>query len=494
MSPTYSRSFIKDNAIVLSGHILIYLKGIILLPILIKSIGVTVYGGYTLVITTLGLLSGISSFGAGFRCKRFLPSSVEKSARQLLFYPQFLFQIAVIIGLSLLTLSFNPLIERHLHDFKLAIWLVPLYLLAMTIWSQSTDYFRYTNRMIYFNCSTVAHPYAFIAAVLLILSLKLKLTVNLLLASQVIVMFFISIPLSIKMLGEIGLRPCFYKIKQLVEDLKLGFPLLLSYLVDFILSGSDRYLIAAFISLTAVGYYNPAYTLGSLIIFFPKVSGVVLPPLLSRAVDNGKEDEAQTMLDYTLKGFLLVAIPFVAGSYILSKLLLTLFANAEVASNAVLVTPIVAMGILFYGLTIILNNIFFVRMKTRVMFKVSATAAILNVLLNLIFLYFFRNVVVAAVTTMMSYFAVFLYAYRVASSMWKIDWNYKIIMKSILASITMVVVLMFAKIKLANATDYQIMLLISQIILGIFVYFAMILALGVFSKKELIYLKKVFVA
>jgi len=491
--PAY-KSYIKDNILVLSGHTLIYFKGIILLPILIKSVGVTVYGGYTLVITTLGLLFGISSFGAGFRCKRFLPSSEGKNARQLLFYPQFFFQIAVIIGLSLLSLFFNPLIERHLHDIKLAIWLVPLYLLSMTIWSQTTDYFRYTNRMAYFNCSTVVHPYAFIVVVLLILSLNQNLTVNLLLASELIVMFIISIPLSIKMLGEIGLQPFLYKIGELIEDLKLGFPLVLSYLVNFILSGSDRYLIAAFISVTAVGYYNPAYTLGSFIIFFPMVSGVVLPPLLSKAVDNGREDEAQTMLNYTMKGFLLVSIPFVAGSYILSEPLLIMFANGEVASNASLVTPIVAIGILFYGLTVILNNIFFVRMKTKAMFKVSATAAILNVLLNLIFLYFLRNVVVAAVTTMMSYFTVFLYAQRVANSLWKINWNYKTIMKAVVASITMVAVLMFVKIKLPNTTDYQVMFLIGQIIMGILVYFAMIFALGVFSKKERMYLKNIFVS
>ena len=494
MSQSYSKSFIKDNTIVLSGHILIYLKGIILLPILIKSIGVTVYGEYTLVITTLGFMFGISSLGAGFRCKRFLPASVDKSDRQLLFYPQLFFQIAVIVGLSLFSLSFNPLVERHLHDFRLAIWLVPLYLLSMTIWSQTTDYFRYTNRMVYFNCSTIVHPYAFIGAVLLILSYRLNLTINLLLLLQILVMLIILIPLSIKMFNEIGLQPCFYKKRELVEDLKVGFPLVLSYLIDFILSGSDRYLIAAFISVTAVGFYNPAYTLGSLIIFFPKVSGVVLPPLLSRAVDNGREDEAQTMLNYTLKGFFLVAIPFIAGSYILREPLLTLFANAEVASKAALVTPIVALGILFYGLTIILDNIFFVRMKTKVMFKISAVAAILNMLLNLIFIYLFRNITVAAVTTLISYFVVFLYAYRTASPMWKIDWNYKMIMKSISASIAMAVILMFARIKLADLPAYQIMLLISQIILGIFVYSAMIIVLRVFSKKELVYLKKVFVS
>ena len=487
MPQSYSKSFIKDNAVVLSGHILIYLKGIILLPILIKSVGVTVYGGYTLVIATLGFLFGISSFGAGFRCKRFLPSSVEKSVRQLLFYPQFLFQVAVIIGLSLLCVFFNPLIQRHLHDFKLAIWLVPAFLLAMTIWSQFTDYFRYTNRMAYFNYSTVVHAYAFIGAVLLIVSLKLKLTVNLLLASQVIVMFFISIPLSIKMLGEIGLRPCFYKIRQLAKDLKLGFPLVLSYLVDFILSGSDRYLIAAFISITAVGYYNPAYTLGSLIMFFPRVSGVVLPPLLSRAVDNGREDEAQTMFDYTLKGFLLIAIPFVAGSYVLSEPLLTLFANAEVASNAVLVTPIVAIGALFYGLTTILNNVFFVQMKTKVMFKISAAAAILNVLLNLIFLYYFRNVAVAAVTTMVSYFAVFIFAYKIVKKDWPVDLQSVVIVKSVSASLFMVALLFWV----ASMTGEVISvgMLAGQLVLGIVAYVGGLLILGTFSKKELQFIK-----
>ena len=52
---------------------------------------------------------------------------------------------------------------------------------------------------------------------------------------------------------------------------------------------------------------------------------------------------------------------------------------------------------------------------------------------------------------------------------------------------------MFAKTKLADMAGYTIMLLISQIILGVVVYFVMILSLGVFSKKELNYLKRVFV-
>ena len=48
MSQSYYRSFIKDNAVVIVGHIVVYMKGIILMPIIIKTVGVTIYGGFVL--------------------------------------------------------------------------------------------------------------------------------------------------------------------------------------------------------------------------------------------------------------------------------------------------------------------------------------------------------------------------------------------------------------------------------------------------------------
>ena len=58
MSQSYRRSFIKDNAIVIVGHLLVYMKGIILMPIIIKTVGVTIYGGFVLLFRFLGLFSG----------------------------------------------------------------------------------------------------------------------------------------------------------------------------------------------------------------------------------------------------------------------------------------------------------------------------------------------------------------------------------------------------------------------------------------------------
>ena len=48
MPESYSKSFLRDNAIVIVGVALVYMKGIILMPIIIKTVGVTIYGGFVL--------------------------------------------------------------------------------------------------------------------------------------------------------------------------------------------------------------------------------------------------------------------------------------------------------------------------------------------------------------------------------------------------------------------------------------------------------------
>lgn len=490
----YYKSFIKDNFLVLTGHFLIYAQGIILMPIIIKTAGVTVYGGYALVVMSLGFLFGISSFGVGFKCKRFLPSAVDIKSRQKLFYPQMLFQLTSIAVLSLVLSLFSPLIKQMFikKEIEFFIWLAVLYLFLYMLYSQTTDYFRYTGRMNYFNYATISLPYLNIVIVLLIYFFFHRLNVNLLVSANLLSVGLITIPLILKTINELGFGLPTIRVKELIKDVKLGFPLVLGYVLDFILSGSDRYVIVSLMSVTAVGYYSPAYALGSLVIFFPKVSGVVLPPLLSKAVDNGRKEEAQIMVNYTIKGFLLIAIPFIVGSFVLSKQLLTMFANAEVAKNAFLVTPVVAIGVLFYGLNIILSNVLFVQMKTKVMFKTSLLAACTNLILNIIFIYLFKNILVAAITTLFSYFLVFLYMYRTVTIDWTICFDLKAIFKSFVATMGMAVVLLLWIHFQLELNINQFINVLGEVIIGGTIYVVMLFVLRVFSSKELYYLKNIF--
>ena len=490
MPQSYSRSFIKDNAIVIAGHILVYMKGIILMPIIIKTVGVTIYGGFVLFSSLLGIFFGISSFGAGFRAKRFMPSAADMTARRSLFYPQFFFQMLSILLLSLLLTLLNRQINIYIfkNEINYSVLIIPLYLFCYVLYSQGTDYFRYTSRVNYMTMAGISFPYIHIGFILLFLYCYHFISINVLVMSHAVSAFLIAIPCFWIIFREIGLRFSFYDIKGLVSDIKLGFPLVLGFIVDFILAGSDRYFIAFYLSVYAVGCYNPGYALGSLIIFIPKAMGTALPQLMSKATDSNNEYEAQRMLNYALKIFLLLAIPFIFGSMVLGKPILTLLANREVAENAYLITPIVALGTLFYGLNIILSNVLFVRMKTYAMFKMNLFASVFNLLANLILLYFFRNIIVAAITTFVSYFLVFIYINKIVKmEVWPVDFQPAVIVKSVTASLVMAVILYGVSARLGETGSVG--MLIVELILGIVVYFAALFAIRTFSKKELQFVK-----
>lgn len=487
------RTFVKNNIIVLIGHILICMKGIILIPVLVKLVGVTVYGGYVLIGSILSLVLGISSLGVSFRCNRSMPSETDRKVRQELFYPQFSFQLFSLLLLSFAIIVCFPFVDNIFLKGEVVFskWLIIPFFITHLIYIQSTDYFRYTHRINFFTYATALYPYFNIAIILLIYFKTHNLNVNTILSAEIFSAFLVASPLLIKLVREIGLNINLPYFKDLIADIKLGFPLILGFIVDIILSSSDRYIIAAMISVTAVGYYAPAYALGSLIAFFPKVSGVVLPPLMSKTVDSGKEDEAGTMLNYTIEGFFLLAIPFIIGSTVLSKPLLSLLANREVAQNAYMVTPIVALGTLFYGLNLILSNVLFVRMKTAIMFNMNVLAAVINLVVNLILLYVFKNIAIAAATTFLSYFIAFIYIRRAVLNYWHVTFPFKLITKSMMASLVMGACLIGINFKLETHSDKPAFV-IGEIILGIIIYSAVLLMLKTFSQKEINYLKRVF--
>lgn len=487
MEIDYRKSFVKNNFFLIAGNILIYAKGIILLPILIKNIGVSLYGSYVLLVMAMGFISGISTFGVGFKFRRFMPSTEDTIERRDLFYPQFSFQLISAFVVSMLLIISSNFIKITIFKGEVAfsMYLVAFILISYVLYSVSADFFRYTHRMNYFTIATTTRPYLMILFMVIAIYIFHKKTLNFLLLAYLSPLILIATPLLVKICKEIGFRFSGFRIRSIIEDIRLGFPLVLSYVIDFILSGSDRYIIAILISTTAVGYYSPAYTLGSLIILFPKVFGVVLPPLLSRATDTGRENEVKSLVNYSIKLFLLIAIPFIIGSYVLSKPLLELLTNKEVANAAYLATPIIAMGILFYGLNLILSNILFVRLKTKIMFSINALSAVLNLLLNIIFIYIFRNILVAAITTLVSYLVSFIILNVKIKEYLEVDYNLQVVLKSLLSSVFMGFILYYAKLTFGASISVLLLL----IFISLITYIALLLVSRTFNTKELSFVR-----
>jgi len=394
----------------LGGHLLVFIQGLVLTPVVIKVSGPETYGAYILLMAYLGLMFGISSLGVGISAKRWLPGTADLSQRARLFYPQFWFQILSVTLLgsvsAIVYVSIETAPQWQFTGFSA--WIVPVYLVAYTVYSQTTDYFRYTHRVGMFNISTVAQPYLFVGLALGIYWITNVLNAGSLIASTTIASALIGSLLFLRLYREIGIRfPPFHR-QDLGKEIRLGFPMVLAYVVDVVLSGGDRYIIAAMLSVRDVGLYTPAYTLGSLAMVLPKVFGVVLPPLISQRVDAGDEAGAKRLSDNVTNIFLVVSIPYVVGALVLGKEVLRLYANDEVAEATWPVIYIVAIASIFYGLMLIKANILFVRLKTGALFHINLISATLNIVLNIILIYLFGNVIVAAIATLASYLLSYL--------------------------------------------------------------------------------------
>ena len=486
----FKKEFLKDTFMSISTVIVLNLKAFILMPLIIKSVGINIYGGVFLLQSFTGFIFGMSSLGMGIRMKRFLPSEKEKEKKRILFYKQFYFSLIIILLISILWFAFLEAINSAVfkNSIQYSFWIIPTFLITYFLYSQGSDYFRYTSRISKLTLMILVFPLIYIF-ILIFLAIRNSITVNSIITAQSVSALLVVTPAIITILKELGIKwVVFYR--NIISEIKIGFPLTLNFIMDFILAGIDRYVIAIFLSVSDVGNYNVGYQIGSLILLFPKAMGTVLPQLMSKAIDSNNDNQAISMVQNSIKFFLILSIPFVFGGIILGKPIMVLLANIEVASEAVLVLPFVAFGSLFFGLYIILSNVLFVHLKTKQILQINLIASIFNLIANIVLLFYFRNIIVASITTFISYLIAFLYIRRIVGQLWKIDYQISVIFKSVAASFVMFVFLYF--VSMVYDPISSVWILLCEILLGITIYFIMLFVLKTFSDSEINTIKQFF--
>ena len=377
----------------------VYIQSLVLFPIVIRHAGATTYGEFVVQLTLLYLIFGLYASGVPYRYRRDLVSAQTDGERRALFGPQFAFQLVCVAVVSAAIAVWASVSKTGgTPAFPLIAWIV-----ANTFYRLVADYFRYTLCMGIFNFLTGAPPYLFLTFVVLVVLTRGGLSVD-----QLIVMQAASfalpalLPLG-KMLRGIGLPRPTLRWRTVADDFKQGAPLTLELVIDFLLASSDRLLIAAFLSLAAVGSYQPAYTLGMLVIFLPRVFDAIMLPNLNRLIDQGKTAEAERLIQVMLNLLLLIALPFAAASFFVAPTLLRVLTNPEIAAASRWVTPVVACAAICYGAMLIAGQVAFALRRTRVIAVANASGGAINIVLNLLLLPVFASILLPAATTLIGY-------------------------------------------------------------------------------------------
>ncbi len=399
-------SFYKNSLYTLLSHIFVVAQPIVLVPLLINLSSPELYAEYILLLSFFGIVSGISSLGFDVSYKRGYPTlqvSQDIHSRQDLFFTQFWFHLFCSLVFSILCFFCIFLMVGSYVTFTYEeIWIVPTYIFANTFFNQFVSYARYSNRLGFHNLLLAINPVLFISFVLYFSSVfEITLFSLFILHSlNLLVLGFIA---SFFVLNDLGYKFRFPNFQKIRLELIIGFPFLLTYIVETLIISSDRYLIAFIIDVKSVSYYVPAYILGSLPILIARVLGVVLPQILSLCVDKNFNELGRDLTKQSKIYFLALAIPYFLGSIIIGKEVLSIYTNPEIAEQGHLVFSIISLSSIFFGLFIIHSNILFVRLKTKDLFRVNLWMFLINFIFNFILLFLFRDIVYAALVTLISY-------------------------------------------------------------------------------------------
>jgi len=219
-------------------------------------------------------------------------------------------------------------------------------------------------------------------------------------------------------------------------------PLIPSGLSDWVVNSSDRYVISIFLGTASVGYYSPGYLLGNIITMFITPVACILPVVLSQHYDENNLKRVETILNHSLRYFFALALPSVFGLTLLSWPLLSLLSTQEIADRGYMITPFVAVGMLFFGVASILTNIILLVKKTKYSAIIWIVAAALNLGLTIL-LVPRLDILGAALATLIAFVFVLATTAYYAIGLFPVRVDGRFFLKCLMASLVMSMVILF---------------------------------------------------
>jgi O-antigen/teichoic acid export membrane protein len=382
------------------AQMLVRIRALLMIPVLVKGLGVQAYGAWVLFVGAVNVLTAIISLGMPQALERFLAEPV--SAREIRERFVSAFAVVGLAGVGGLVLAITAgqwlAVAVGSADISSLTVLIAWAVLATALNQLALMFFRAQREMGLMSALELLGGYSELAATAFVASRGLQLWDALLAlvlarACTTAVALFIIV-------RRVGVG---YARLQLVGAcLAFGLPTVLTSLTYWMVEMSDRYFLGFFSYVGDVGTYSAAYGVGSLLSFPRMLLMLALPPFVYGLWDRGQHDTAHHYLRMSLKYYLLGAIPLGVGVSLLAAPILRVLAGVEVAERGQGVVVLIVLSMLLYGVSGITGLVFWVERKPRQLAGLWAAAAVINVLLNVMLIPPF-GMIGAAVSTAVSY-------------------------------------------------------------------------------------------
>ncbi len=468
--------FMKNIVYIAIVTIILGLQRFLLLPLLTKNLGPEYYGVWANTINTVLLLTAIATLGMGPTITRFLSSEKNKQKISkdffmiftLLFLSSLLFSIICFFLSD--TIAF--FILKNL-DYSIFIKIACSLIILETLNAILVVFYK-TLRMF----KTYAYLYIVYAGIELfsfwyLLSNSFGLT-WIFIISIIIKALLMFIGLSVVKTKVGWHSPSLDRIKPYIS---YGFPLILLPFYHWIIRVSDQYVIGFFYGAKEIGVYSLHYSLAFILLNFTSIIMFVLYPTITRLWDEHKIKEVKEFTKFSYKYIMMLFIPSIIGFFVLYEGIIRNISTKEFLSTSLLLI-ILAIATIFNSIASLLQTILLLLKKTRFINRITLISAITNIILNIIFVYYF-GIIGAAISTLITFLMFTILSLVYTHKEYKFDFMPASIIKFMVAAIIMGIILFFF------STSINIFYLISQILVGAAVYFIILILLRAISRQEI---------
>jgi O-antigen/teichoic acid export membrane protein len=223
--------------------------------------------------------------------------------------------------------------------------------------------------------------------------------------------------------GEGSISPRHVSSETARQFATYGVPMIPAAVSSWVLILSDRYIIGLSQSASQVGLYGTAYSLGDKImnlITLPLL--MAIGPVMVHTFEKQGQKLAEQVQSQLTRYYAMATLPIAFALAVLAKPFMTVFTGPAYRS-AYGVLPVVAFGVLLYGMSQIASNGLAMHKKTVIMMQNTALAALFQVGMNL-WLVPKYGYAVAAWNTLASYFLLLVFSwFRSRRYMeWRLPW------------------------------------------------------------------------
>lgn len=467
-----AQRIVKNTALLFISQIIVYGFGFFTTMYSAQYLGTSGFGTLSLALALNGILAVFSDLGLSTLLTREVSREKELANKYLSNI------IMLKVGLIILTLIILLIVTKiggYSPKTSSVIYLMFVAYIFMAFYGVFVAIFQAHEKMEYPSIGNIINAVILLSGV--IFAITYKLDIIFIASVYAVASFVVLVYYAIIYCTKFQIPSLEIDLKFCKITLKEAVPLSLAMIFALIHYRVDTVFLSFINGESAVGLYNAAYSIMTMLTFIPIVFTTAIYPLLSQFHVSSK-DSLKSLYEFSFKILVILFIPISFGMTILApEVIILIYKNAYYPSIGILQILIWTIPALF--LSYLLGTLLTSINRQKSLFRAVIISTIFNVALNLILLPKFSYYGAAIATLASESLLCVIYFHFISRYVSKIKVS-GLIWKPLIATAVMCIFIVYVKTNL-----------ILEIIIAIIIYFIVIFSLKTFSKYELSLLKEI---